>query len=212
MNRFSAKFIRLRYERKLTSNIVKGPYHNWSIEEDKILIDCLFKDSSLKNPKDISRISKQNVRDSKADEKINRSADATADRWSKTLRPLLLQYHFGAINTPWKYSVLKYICEKKLMESHALTLHMTEINKHFPWLDILSISSCYRQYYTTEIPFYDLAKSLMEKYKDRPAHSEKALERCEEIIEYYDPKGELSEYKFCKIHDKCLKSHGCGSL
>ena len=52
----------------------------------------------------------------------------------------------------------------------------------------------------------------MNTYKYRPAHSEKALERCEEIIEYYDPKGELSEYKLCKIHEKCLKSHGCGSL
>ena len=52
----------------------------------------------------------------------------------------------------------------------------------------------------------------MEKYKDRPAHSPNALKRCEEIIEYYDPAGELSEYKFCKIHQKCLKSDDCGSL
>ena len=33
-----------------------------------------------------------------------------------------------------------------------------------------------------------------------------------EIIEYYDPKGELSEYKFCKIHQKCLKSQDSSSL
>ena len=52
----------------------------------------------------------------------------------------------------------------------------------------------------------------MKKYKDRPARTEKALKRCEEIIVYYDPRRELSEYKFCKIHDKCLKSHSCGSL
>ena len=51
----------------------------------------------------------------------------------------------------------------------------------------------------------------MEKYKDKPAHTELELKRCEEIIEYYDPEGELSEYKFCKIHEKCLKSDGCGS-
>jgi len=42
--------------------------------------------------------------------------------------------------------------------------------------------------------------------------SKRALKRCEEIIEYYDPEGDLSEYKLCKIHEKCLKSHGCGSL
>ena len=81
MNRFSAKFIRLRYERKLTSNIVKGPYHNWSIEEDKILIDCLFQNSSLKNPKYISSLSKKTVTDSKADEKINRTATAIGCHW-----------------------------------------------------------------------------------------------------------------------------------
>ena len=42
--------------------------------------------------------------------------------------------------------------------------------------------------------------------------SKRALKRCEEIIDYYDPTGELSEYRFCKIHQNCLKSHGCGSL
>ena len=52
----------------------------------------------------------------------------------------------------------------------------------------------------------------MEKYKDKPAHTESELKRYEEIIQYYDPRGELSEYKFCKIHPKCLKSHDCGSL
>ena len=53
----------------------------------------------------------------------------------------------------------------------------------------------------------------MKKYKGKPAHTKKALKRCEEIIEYYDPKGELSEYKFCKIHQKsCLKSQDCSSL
>ena len=81
LNRSSAKFIKLRYERKLTSNIVKGPYHNWSIEEDKILIDCLFKNSSLKNPKYISSLSKKTVTDSKADEKINRTATAIGCHW-----------------------------------------------------------------------------------------------------------------------------------
>ena len=52
----------------------------------------------------------------------------------------------------------------------------------------------------------------MQKYKGKPAHTKKALKRYEEIIEYYDPKGELREYKFCKIHQKCLKSQDCSSL
>ena len=58
---------------------------------------------------------------------------------------------------------------------------------------------------------HEFAKSAMEKYKNKQAHSEFELKRYENIIEYYDPSGELSEYKFCKIHLKCLKSHGCGS-
>ena len=122
--------------------------------------------------------------------------------------------HQGTINTPWKHSVLQYIYEKKLESAPDLRKpkHITEINKSFPWLDVSSITACYRNYYNTEIALYEQAKAKMEKYKDKPAHTEKELKRCEDIIEYYDPKGELSEYKFCKIHQKCLKSHGCRSL
>ena len=211
LNRSSAKFIKLRYERKLTSNIVKGPYHNWSIEEDKILLDCLFENSSMKNPKYISSILLKNIKDSKAEEKIGRSATCIVMHYQIRIMPLLLQYHQGTISTPWKYSVLQYIYENKLESGPELKKHMTEINKIFPWLNINLVSSCYRGH-DVKKPLYVFAEDAMKKYKDKPAHTEKELKRCEEIIEYYDPKGEISEYKFCKIHEKCLKSHGCGSL
>ena len=155
----------------------------------------------------------KNIRDSKANEKINRSIDAITNHYYRALKPLLLQYHQGTINTPWKYSVLEYIYENKVMSVSDIREHMTEINKHFPWLDIISISACYMGYYNTKEPFYEIARNTMQKYKGKPAHTKKALKRCEEIIEYYDPKGELSEYKFCKIHLKsCLKSQDCSSL
>jgi len=211
LNRTRADKIRHRYERHLSKNIVKVLNHYWSIEEDKILIDCLFLDLSMKNSKYISSISLKNIRDSKANEKINRSIGAINEHYCRSLRPLLLQYHQGTINTPWKYSVLEYIYENKVMSVSDIGEHMTEINKHFPWLDILSISACYKDYYNTKKPFYEIAKNAMQKYKGKPAHTKKALKRCEEIIEYYDPKGELSEYKFCKIHQKCLKSQDSSS-
>jgi len=207
----NANLIKERYERYLSKTVVKAPNHFWSIEEDKILIDCLFQDLSMKNSKYISSISLKNIRDSKANEKINRSNYAINSHYCLSLRPLLLQYHQGTINTPWKYSVLEYIYENKVMSVSDIGEHMTEINKHFPWLDILSISACYKDYYNTKKPFYEIAKNAMQKYKGKPAHTKKALKRCEEIIEYYDPKGELSEYKFCKIHQKCLKSQDSSS-
>ena len=119
------------------------------------------------------------------------------------------QYHQGTINTPWKYSVLEYIYENKV-ERPQMKKHMTEINKIFPWLNINLVSSCYRGH-DVKKPLYVFAEDAMKKYKDKPAHTERELKRCEEIIEYYDPEGELSEFRFCKIHQKCLKSHGCGS-
>ena len=191
---------------------MKAPNHRWSIEEDKFLIDCLFKNSSLKCPKYISSISLKNVRDSKADEKINRNHNSILGHFQKTLMPLLLQYHQGTINTPWKYSVLQYINENKVMSAPEMERHMAEINKFFPWLNVNSVSSCYRSKYDAKKPLHVFAKNEMEKHKGRPARTEKELKRCEEIILHYDPKGELSEYKFCKIHPKCLKSHDCGSL
>ena len=203
LNRPEAYLIRQRYERLLTNNIFKAPNHRWSIEEDKILIDCLFKDTSMKNPNNFSSILLKNIKDSKANEKINRSIGAIT-------KPLLLQYHQGTVNTPWKYSVLQYIYEKKLESPTELGNHMAEINKSFPWLNINLVSMCCPN--DVKKPLHEMAKNAMNTYKDRPAHSEKALKRCEETIEYYDPKGELSEYKLCKIHEKCLKSHGCGSL
>ena len=210
LNRPEAYLIRQRYERLLTNNIFKAPNHRRSIEEDKILIDCLFKDTSMKNPNNFSSILLKNIKDSKANEKINRSIGAITNRWIRTLKPLLLQYHQGTVNTPWKYSVLQYIYEKKLESPTELGNHMAEINKSFPWLNINLVSMCCPN--DVKKPLHEMAKNAMNTYKYRPAHSEKALKRCEETIEYYDPKGELSEYKLCKIHEKCLKSHGCGSL
>ena len=213
LNRSRACDIRQRYEEKLTKNIVKAPNFYWSIEEDKLLIDCLFKNSSLKNPKYISSLSKKNVRDSKADEKIDRTAEAIGDRWIQVLGPLLLQYHQGTINTPWKYSVLQYIYENKVESQTEVGRHMTEINKSFPWLNINVVKNALKNKNSdVQTILHQYAKTAMKTFKGKPTHSKRALKRCEEIIEYYDPKGELSEYKFCKIHDKCLKSHGCGSL
>ena len=214
LNRSEARFIKWRYENYLTKTIVKAPNFYWSIEEDKLLIDCLFKNSALKNPEYISSISLKNVRDSKADDKINRPLTAMADHFRIKLMPLLLQYHHGTINTPWKYSVLQYIHENKVESATQLKKHMAEINKCFPWLNVNTITTCYSGHkdYDVKKPLHEIAEIAMKNYKDRPAHSEKALKKCEEIIEHYDPEGELSKYRFCKIHEKCLKSHGCGSL
>ena len=212
LNRSRAVHIKERYENHLTQEIVKPPNRYWSMEEDKILIDCLFKYSSLKNPKYISSILLKNVRESKANEVINRSLKNIAAHFQKKLMPLLLQYHQGTINTPWKYSVLEYIYENKVMSATELKNHMTEINKSFPWLNISIVNTCYASdKYDVKEPLYEFAKSSMKKHKDKPAHTEKELKRCEEIIEYYDPNGELSEFRFCKVHQKCLKSHGCSS-
>ena len=54
------------------------------------------------------------------------------------------QYHQGTINTPWKYLVLEYIYEKKLMSASEIIYFMTEINKTFPWLNIKLLKSCYK--------------------------------------------------------------------
>ena len=209
LNRSTKQTIKLRYELSLARNLKKGAS---SSEEDNLLIDCLFTNSSLKNPKYISSILTKNIKDSKADEKIGRDFPSINTHYQEFLKPLLLQYHLGTINTPWKYSVLQCIYENKVMSAIELKEHMTEINKTFPWLNINLASTCFKSTYNAEMPLYEHAKTLMEKYKDRPARTEKALKRCEEIIVYYDPRRELSEYKFCKIHDKCLKSHSCGSL
>ena len=108
--------------------------------------------------------------------------------------------------------MLEYIYENKVMSATELKNHMTEINKSFPWLNISIVNTCYASdKYDVKEPLYEFAKSSMKKHKDKPAHTEKELKRCEEIIEYYDPNGELSEFRFCKVHQKCLKSHGCSS-
>ena len=67
LKRAEARIIKRRYENYLTNNIVKAPNHLWSIEEDKLLIDCLFEDPSMKNPKYISSILLKNMIDSKRD-------------------------------------------------------------------------------------------------------------------------------------------------
>ena len=80
--------------------------------------------------------------------------------------------------------MLEYIYENKVMSVSDIREHMTEINKHFPWLDILSISVCYKgSVYNTKEPFYEIAKNAMQRYKGKPAHTKKALKRYKEIIE-----------------------------
>ena len=212
LNRYEASKIKRRFELKLIKNIVKAPNRLWSVEEDKLLIDCLFKNSSSKNTKYISSLSKQNVTYSKADEKIYRTAEAIGNHWIQKLGPLLLQYHQGTMNTPWKYSVLEYIYENKVESATEVGKYMTEIKNTFPWLNINTVGILYGGKFDVKKPLHEAAKILMKKYKDKPAHTKKQLKRCEEIIEYYDPEGELSEYKFCEIHEKCLKSDGCSSL
>ena len=85
--RFYLIYVRKRYEIYLSKTVVKAPNHYWSIEEDKILIDCLFKDSSMKNPKYISSILLSNVRDSKANEKISRSTECISTHYKKLGSP-----------------------------------------------------------------------------------------------------------------------------
>ena len=194
LNRSTTSNIKKRYDIYLDENR-KSPAvkqnKNWSTEEDMILIDCLLPNKSMRNSDYVSSIKLKQLRESKVDQKINRVLDAISAHWRGSLSPLLLQYHQGTVNTPWKYQLLKYIYENKIMS--AKELDPKKIKKSFPWLNASSASACFRglKEYNTEKPLHEVAKIYMKRYKHKPALSEKQMERCEKVLQYYDPKGEM---------------------
>ena len=198
LNRSKRSTIKRRYDLFLNEDYTKKAVpltRNWSITEDKILIDCLFENMSLRNSSYVSSIQHKHIIASKANEKIERNTNAIYNHWRNGLMPLLLQYHQGTINTPWKHSLLQYIYDNKIMS--ASELFTTNIKETFPWLNATSASACFRgsKVYSKDIPLHEVARNSLHIYKDRPAMTKSQLERCEKIIQHYDPKGDLGRFK-----------------
>ena len=79
----------------------------------------------------------------------------------------------------------------------ASELFTTNIKETFPWLNATSASACFRgsKVYSKDIPLHEVARNSLHIYKDRPAMTKSQLERCEKIIQHYDPKGDLGRFK-----------------
>ena len=171
LNRSASSIIKRRYDTYLAKNR-NSVKQTWSAEEDMLLIDCLLPNKSMRNSDYVSSIKLKDLRESKADQKINRALDAISAHWRGNLLPLLLQYHQGTVNTPWKYQLLNYIYENKIMSSKELD--PKKITKTFPWLNASSASACFRglSAYNTKIPLHQVAKKSMKKYKISSSRSQ----------------------------------------
>ena len=193
LNRTAPRSIKQRYGLLVKGNRIKGQH--WSLEEDIQLVKSLLRHKSQKNVEYISNISKSHLREAKVDQEINRHLDNINNHWRSSIMPLLLQYHLGTINTPWKYSLLEYLYENRVMNFQEID--MKEIKNKFPWLNRYSASACFRglSEYNSKVPLHEVAKVAMAKFKDKPALSEKQLERCETLIQSYDPQGDLGKFR-----------------
>ena len=194
LNRSTPSLVRKRYNNYLASENTKSSVKqskNWSAEEDMLLIDSLLPNKSMRNPEYVSNIGLRYLRESKVDQKIDRALNAISAHWRGSLLPLLLQYHQGTVNTPWKYQLLKYIYENRIMS--AKQLDPKNIKKSFPWINASSASACFRglKEYNTEKPLHEVAKNSMKLYENKPALTKKQMERCEKVLQFYDPEGEM---------------------
>merc|ERR1712156_459414 len=88
----------------------KGCYKRgtWTLEEDTVLLEYLFKNKPCKieTIKSISYKSMENIRE------VKRSKQTIQNRYEKYLKPILLNYHLGTLNNNWKYNYVAHILNK----------------------------------------------------------------------------------------------------
>ena len=178
--------IRNRYFFVLLANTNKGI---WTPDESKILIDCLFTSNENRNLEFIEKINYYDIRKSRAAIILNRNEDKVRQHWDVYLKPILIRYHLGILNMPWKYSVLKFIIDKEVIAFQDIDFE--EIQKTHPgigaavlsaWLGGLSvITSLDRQE-----PLHCQANDVIHRYKNRPNYTPKATKAREDLARYYD--------------------------
>lgn len=118
--------IRNRYNFVLHSQRTKG---TWSVVESKTFIDRLFTSEDQKNLEFIDKINFYDIRKSGIPKILNRNEDKVRQHWDVYLKPILVRHHLGALNTPWKYHVLRYIIDNKIQAFQDIDFQAVQ-NQH----------------------------------------------------------------------------------
>ena len=177
--------VRNRYFFVLLTNAKKG---FWAIEESKTLIDCLFKSDNQRNLEYIQKINYYDIRKSTAAVILNRNEDKVRQHWDIYLKPILVRYHLGVLNMPWKHSVLQYLIDKKIVAFQDINFE--EIQSDHPgigaavlaaWFGGFSVISSVDRQEALHVQALD----VIARYKNRANYTPKATQIREELAQYY---------------------------
>ncbi len=184
LKRNSPKNIRRRYESKLKGvSYFSGAF---TIEEDKIILEQLFKGKKEIGIKDIEACQRKSLLP--AVNKLNRPACNTISHWLFKLKPVLLSFHLGVLHFDWKQSFANYIVVKKPISMQEVD--WKDAIEKFPGQSSVSLRVCLKGWTTKkmtankDLPLFEAVRLHLPQIKEtKDLESTKTYR--EEIVRIY---------------------------
>jgi hypothetical protein len=176
--------IKAHYELKLMeASYFSGAY---TIEEDKVILEQLFKGRKKIGIKDINAIQRKSLLP--AVSKLYRPINNLNSHWYVKLKPILLSYHLGVLHFDWKESFANYIVDKKPMTMQEVD--WKDAVEHFPGQSSVSLRICLNDWTikkmtaNKDLPLFEAVKLHLPQIKE-PKDLETTKTYREEIVRIY---------------------------
>jgi hypothetical protein len=164
-------------------------YHSglWSLAEDELILEHLFKGKKDTAVEDILAIGRNHLKP--VAEKLHRLLDNVTGRWSRTLKPIILSYHHGILHLNWKESFAKYVIEREIDSMQGMD--WKDAVRHFPCQTTDSLK-LFIQVHTYHKRAQDKSLSLFEAMKmsfhsiKNNSDNQRHRDYREKVVQLYD--------------------------
>jgi len=174
--------IRLRYVWLLQNGSYKKG--KWSIEEDAILLEHLFRNK----PRNINTVKSMKLISTSSIE-IRREKRIILNHYQAVLKPTLLDHHLGTLDSNWKYNFLMHIISKNCKSSKEVIYE--ELLEAYPSQTHISLSNALNEAIQLEqrsnknLDFLEALKLHAIKIRNTEDYSKRKKEYRQKIVDIY---------------------------
>jgi len=166
------------------SNSAYSSKGKWTLEEDTALLEHLFtnKPSNIDTIKSISYSSFANT-------EINRRKELISFHFEAVLKPILQNYHYGTLNSNWKYNFFLHIVNKnykslkEVIWEESLNLFLGQTQRSLS--EVLSKIVTREQKLNKNLNFCDAVKEHARKVKNVDDYTERTKEYRQKVVDVY---------------------------
>merc|ERR1712150_91494 len=173
--------IRNRYLQNLHGETKK--HGKFSLEEDTVILEHVF----TGKPRSIRAIDMINFSSFDNMTEVKRGKANMSSRFQKNLKPILLSYHLGQLNSNWKYSFFEYLVTQNYRERKEIP--WAKLQSLYPAQTISSLIACINVIEHLQerrnLSFADALKDHLGKIKDGHDYTETQKDYHQKIVDIY---------------------------